>query len=296
MVTVGTFDGLHIGHQKVISELIHAAKTIDGESVVVTFFPHPRTVLQPGFDLKLILSRKEKIRFLEKMGVENLVCIEFTTEFAQTSSEDFLKKFIIEPISPKKIIIGYDHHFGKDRRGNIGFMKNMAEKYGFEVEQVEKLDLSDVAISSSKIRDAIRSGDMKTATAYLGTPYSISGIVVKGNQIGRTLGFPTANIQPEEPNKIIPSYGVYASLVEWNGKLYKGMSNIGIRPTLEDHRLTIEVNIFDFDQDIYDEFLTLVFLEYIREEKKFRDLDLLRRRLIIDKIKVKDILDDGVES
>ncbi len=295
MVTVGTFDGLHIGHQKVISELIHAAKTIDGESVVVTFFPHPRTVLQPGFDLRLILSRKEKIHFLEKMGVENLVCIEFTKEFAQTSSEDFIEKFIVAPIAPKKIIIGYDHHFGKDRRGDLGFIKNMAEKYGFEVDQVAKLDVNEVAISSSKIRDAIRGGDMRTATAYLGTPYSISGIVVKGNQIGRTLGFPTANIQPEEPKKIIPNYGVYASLVEWNGKLYKGMSNIGIRPTLEDHRLTIEVNIFDFDQDIYDEFLTLFFLEYIREEKKFRDLDLLRRRLIIDKLKVKGILEDGAE-
>lgn len=295
VVTVGTFDGLHVGHQKVISELIHSAKTIDGESVVVTFFPHPRTVLQPGFDLRLILSRKEKIHFLEKMGVENLVCIEFTKEFAQTSSEDFIKKYIVDPIAPRKIIIGYDHHFGKDRRGDMGFMKNMAEKYGFEVEQIAKLDLSDVAISSSKIRDAIRSGDMKTATAFLGSPYSISGIVVKGNQIGRTLGFPTANIQPEEPKKIIPNYGVYASLVEWRGKLYKGMSNIGIRPTLEDHRLTIEVNIFDFDQDIYDEFLTLFFLEYIREEKKFRDLDLLRRRLIIDRIKVKSVLEDGVE-
>lgn len=295
VVTVGTFDGLHIGHQKVISELIHAAKTIDGESVVVTFFPHPRTVLQPGFDLRLILSRKEKIHFLEKMGVENLVCIEFTKEFAQTSSEDFIEKFIVAPIAPKKIIIGYDHHFGKDRRGDLGFIKNMAEKYGFEVDQVAKLDVNEVAISSSKIRDAIRGGDMRTATAYLGTPYSISGIVVKGNQIGRTLGFPTANIQPEEPKKIIPNYGVYASLVEWNGKLYKGMSNIGIRPTLEDHRLTIEVNIFDFDQDIYDEFLTLFFLEYIREEKKFRDLDLLRRRLIIDKLKVKGILEDGAE-
>jgi riboflavin kinase/FMN adenylyltransferase len=295
VVTVGTFDGLHIGHQKVISELIHAAKAIDGESVVVTFFPHPRTILQPGFNLKLILSRKEKIQLLEKLGVENLVCIEFTKEFAQTSSEDFIKNYIVDPISPKKFIIGYDHHFGKDRKGNIGFMNSMAEKYGFEVEQVAMLDLSEVAISSSKIRDAIKIGDMKTATAYLGSPYSIGGIVVKGNQIGRTLGFPTANIQPDEPNKIMPNYGVYASLVEWNGKLYKGMSNIGIRPTLDDHRLTLEVNIFDFDLDIYGEYLTLFFLEHIREEKKFRDLDLLRRRLIIDRIKVKSILGDGVE-
>ena len=296
VVTVGTFDGLHIGHQKVISALIHAAKAIDGESVVVTFFPHPRTVLQPGFDLKLILSRKEKVQFLEKLGVDNLVCIEFTKEFAQTSSEDFIKNYIVDPIAPKKFIIGYDHHFGKDRKGNIEFMNSMAEKYGFEVEQVAMLDLSEVAISSSKIRDAIKSGDMKTATAYLGSPYSIGGIVVKGNQIGRTLGFPTANIQPDEPNKIMPNYGVYASLVDWNGKLYKGMSNIGIRPTLDDHRLTLEVNIFDFDLDIYGEYLTLYFLEHTREEKKFRDMDLLRRRLIIDRIKVKSILGDGVES
>jgi riboflavin kinase/FMN adenylyltransferase len=290
IVTVGTFDGLHIGHQKVIGELVRSAKKIGGQSVVVTFYPHPRKVLQPGFDLKMIISRRAKMKRFEMLGVDNLVCVEFTKAFAETTSEEFVKKYLVDPIKPKKIIIGYDHHFGKDRKGNLEFLKEMGSKYNFEVEKIEMQDIEKTAVSSSKIRYAIQHGDMHTASKFLGYHFSITGKVVRGNQLGRTLGFPTANIEPEEPDIIIPEYGVYAVLVDCNGKTYKGMSNIGIRPTLDLHKLTIEVNIFDFNEDIYGEHITIHFLQHTRPEKKFKDLDLLRRRLIIDRIKVRNIL------
>jgi riboflavin kinase / FMN adenylyltransferase len=290
VVTVGTFDGLHIGHQKVIGQLVKSAGLLGGTSVVVTFFPHPRRVLQPGFDLKMIISRKEKVLLFEKLGVDVLICIEFTKQFAETTSEEFVRKYLVEPIQPVKIILGYDHHFGKDRKGNLDFLKMMGEKYNFDVEKVEMQDIEKAAVSSSKIREAIRRGDMKTVSRFLGYHFSISGKVVKGNQLGRTIGFPTANVKPDEPDKIIPEYGVYAVLVELDNKLYKGMSNIGIRPTLDYHPLTIEAHIFDFDQDIYGREITIYFLEHTLPEKKVRDFELLRRRLIIDRIKVKKIL------
>jgi len=296
VVTVGTFDGVHIGHQKVINQLVSTAKAMDGESVIITFEPHPRQVLQPGFDLRIIITREEKIRILEKCGVDHFIIIEFTREFAQNSSEEFLRKYIVEPLKPVKIIIGYDHHFGKGRQGNIDFLMEMGAKYNFAVGQIGMQDIKHIAVSSTKIRDAIKRGDMKEVSEFLGYNYSISGIVVRGNQIGRTLGFPTANIKPDHPDKLVPANGVYAVLVEWNGKLYKGMSNIGVRPTLNLHTLTIEVNIFDFDEMIYDQTITIFFLEHTRDEKKFRDLDLLRRRLIIDKLKVQKIFGEDVEG
>jgi len=280
----------------VINELVSTAKAMNGESVVITFEPHPRQVLQPGFDLRIIITREEKIRILEKCGVDHFIIIEFTREFAQNSSEEFLRKYIVEPLKPLKIIIGYDHHFGKGRQGDFNFLQEMGEKYHFQIEQVAMLDVKQIAVSSTKIRDAIKRGDMKEVSEFLGYNYSISGTVVHGNQIGRTLGFPTANIKPDHPDKLIPANGVYAVLVEWNGKLYKGMSNIGVRPTLNLHTLTIEVNIFDFDEMIYDQTITIFFLEHTRDEKKFRDLDLLRRRLIIDKLKVQKIFGEDVEG
>ncbi len=292
VVTIGTFDGVHIGHQMVISHIVETARRLDGESVLMTFEPHPRKVVQPGYNLKLILSMEERERLFEQLGIDHLVIIHFTKAFSQLSSEEFLVEYVFKPIKPVKMIIGYDHQFGKDRKGDIHFLRQMAGKYGFAVEQVEMLDVDGAPVSSTRIREAIKTGDMKLAARLLGFHYSISGTVVMGNQIGRTLGFPTANIHPDEPEKLIPYYGVYATLVECRGKMYKGMSNIGIRPTLNEHRLTIEVNIFDFDKDIYGERIRLFFLEHTRDEKRFRDLDLLRRRLIIDQIKVRKILDE----
>jgi len=224
------------------------------------------------------------------MCVKHLLIIPFTKEFAKTSSQDFLKKYIVEPFDLKAIVIGYDHHFGKDRQGNLDFLKNMGNKYGFEVDQIPVQAFKDVPVSSSKVREAIQKGKMPEASDRLGYHYSLTGIVVKGNQVGRTLGFPTANIEPNDPNKLIPAYGVYAVLIRCRGERYGGMSNIGIRPTLKLNPLTIEVNIFDFDEDIYGETITIYFLKHTREEKKFRDLELLRRRLVIDKVKVKKIL------
>lgn len=292
VVTVGTFDGVHVGHQMVIAKVVEAARKIDGESVLITFEPHPRKVVQPGYDLKLILSMDERVKLFEELGIDHLFIIHFTKEFSQLSSEQFLRKYIFDPIHPAKLIIGYDHQFGKDRKGDIHFLRQMSAKHGFNVEQVEMEDLAGAPVSSTRIRDSIKKGDMKMASQLLGFHYSISGTVVKGNQIGRTLGFPTANIHPDEPEKLIPYYGVYASLVDYNGTLYHGMSNIGIRPTLDEHHLTIEVNIFDFNKEIYGERLRLFFVEHTRDEKRFRDLDLLRRRLVIDQQKVKKILEE----
>jgi riboflavin kinase / FMN adenylyltransferase len=292
VVTIGTFDGVHTGHQMVISHVVDTARSLDGESVLMTFEPHPRKVVQPGYNLKLILSMEERERLFEQLGIDHLVIIHFTKAFSQLSSEEFLIDHVSKPIKPVKMIIGYDHQFGKDRKGDIHFLRQMAGEHGFSVEQVEMLDVDGAPVSSTRIREAIKTGNMKLAARLLGFHYSISGTVVMGNQIGRTLGFPTANIHPDEPEKLIPYYGVYATMVECQGKMYKGMSNIGIRPTLNEHRLTIEVNIFDFDKDIYGERIRLFFLEHTRDEKRFRDLDLLRRRLIIDQIKVRKILDE----
>lgn len=290
VVTIGTFDGVHVGHQMVIRKVVDEARMLEGESVLITFEPHPRKVVQPGYDLKLILSMDERIQLFEQLGIDHLFIIHFTKEFSQLSSEEFLVRYVFQPIKPAKLIIGYDHQFGKDRKGDIHFLRQIAGKHGFGVEQVEMEDLDGKPVSSTRIRDAIKNGNMKLAGKLLGFNYSISGIVVMGNQIGRTLGFPTANIHPDEPEKLIPYYGVYATLVECEGKMYKGMSNIGIRPTLDEHNLTIEVNIFDFDKDIYGQRIRLFFLEHTRDEKRFRDLDLLRRRLVIDQVKVKKIL------
>lgn len=292
VVTIGTFDGVHVGHQMVIGKVVEAARNIGGESVLITFEPHPRKVVQPGYNLKLILSMEERVKLFEELNIDHLFIIHFSKEFSQLSSEEFLVKYIFEPIKPAKLIIGYDHQFGKDRKGDIHFLRQMAGKHGFGVEQVEIEDMDGVPVSSTRIRDAIKTGDMKLATKLLGFHYSISGKVVLGNQIGRTMGFPTANIHPDEPEKLIPYYGVYATLIEHNGVMYKGMSNIGIRPTLNDHHLTIEVNIFDFAKDVYGENLRLFFLEHTRDEKRFRDLNLLRRRLIIDRERVKKIFDE----
>lgn len=291
VVTVGTFDGIHLGHQKLISETCRRAIVAGGESVVITFDPHPRLVLQPSDGIKVINTLEEKIEVFSKMCVKHLFIISFTREFALTTSEGFLKKYIVDPLDLKAIVIGYDHHFGKGRQGNLDFLKNMGKKYGFEVDQIPVQAFKDVALSSSKVREALQNGNIPEATESLGYHYSISGVVVKGNQVGRTLGFPTANIEPDDPNKLIPAYGVYAVLVKCRGKVYGGMSNIGIRPTLKEHKLTIEVNIFDFNEDIYGEQITIYFLQHTREEKKFRDLELLRRRLIIDKVKVEKILE-----
>jgi len=293
VVTLGTFDGVHIGHQKIFTRLKEVAQKNKGETIVITFNPHPRLVLEPNnTELKFINTQKKKFELLEKAGVDHLIVLPFTKEFATISSKNFIKDFLIDKIKAKKIIVGYDHHFGRERGGSFKVLRGLAKIYDFEVEEIPAQDIKNIAVSSTKIRDALFNGDVKKANVLLGYEYSITGIVVRGNQIGRKLGFPTANIDFDDHYKLIAANGVYACKIEWNNKFYKGMGNIGIRPTLNENGLTIEVNIFDFDQDIYDEIITIYFIDRFRDEKKFKNLDFLRRRLTIDKYRTLQIFDD----
>ena len=284
VVTIGTFDGVHLGHQAIFRKMVADASKIDGETVVITFFPHPRIVLGlNNIRLRFINTQERKINLLEEAGIDYLVIIPFTREFAEISSEEFIRDFVVEKVHPVKIITGYDHHFGKDREGGYDMLMEMGKKYGFDVEKVEAQYASDVAISSTKIRKLLEAGMVKAANSLLGYEYSINGNVVKGKSIGRDLGFPTANISVADEYKLIAAVGVYACRVEYMGRIYKGMSNIGYRPTVDHGDLTIEVNIFDFDQQLYGEELVIYFVDRMRDERKFKNLDALKKQLIKDR-------------
>ncbi len=287
VVTIGTFDGVHIGHKKIIKRLIDIAKKEHGQTVIITFYPHPRTVLRlDEMDLKFINTQKEKIKIFEKAGIDNLVIYPFTKEFSKMNADDFVKNILIDKIHTKKLVIGYDHRFGNQRKGNIKRLFELSHIYNFEVEEIPEQDIKNIAVSSTKIRKALRTKDIKQANVFLGYEYSLSGIVVHGNKIGRTIGYPTANIEVDDKNKLIPANGVYSVKVEWKGKLYKGMCNIGVRPTIDHGKLTIEANIFDFDKDIYGDILTIYFVDYIRDERRFVDLDSLKNQLAYDKQRI----------
>jgi riboflavin kinase / FMN adenylyltransferase len=291
VVTSGTFDGVHLGHQKIINRLNEVAKLTDGESVVITFYPHPRSVISPDNQIVRLLSTlDEKIELLEKSGVNNLLIIPFTREFSELSSEEFIQKILIQTIGTKTLVIGYDHRFGKNREGGFDYLKLNKEKYGFNIEEISRQDIENVAVSSSKIRKALQEGDVPSADHFLGRNYSLSGVIVKGKQLGRTIGFPTANIQVREIAKLIPSDGVYAVKVYYNEKVFGGMLNIGNRPTVDGTFQTVEVNIFDFNQEIYGENLTVEFLQKIRNEQKFNGLDELKGQIAKDKITCEGIL------
>lgn len=291
VVTIGTFDGVHLGHQAVFKQMKAEAEKINGETVVITFFPHPRIVL--GLDssnLKFIKTEKKKIQHIENAGIDHLVIVEFTREFAQTSSEAFIKNLIIDKIHPKVLIIGYDHQFGNKREGSFGLLTKMGKQYGFVIKQVEAQDIGDITISSTKIRNLLKQGDIAGANKLLGHEYSITGKVVKGQSIGRNIGFPTANIEVGDEYKLIAAVGVYACRVHCLDHIYKGMSNIGFRPTVDHGNLTIEVNIFDFDKDIYGKEITISFVERMRDEHKFENIEALKTQLAKDKIHALRIL------
>lgn len=291
VVTTGTFDGVHIGHQKILNRLKEIAQTIGGETVIITFFPHPRLVLYPeDNNLKLINTLEEKIQLLEEMGIDHLIIIPFTPEFSRLTSEQFIRQILIEKINTKKLVIGYDHHFGRNREGSFEHLKQYAPQYGFEVEEIPEQDIDDVAVSSTKIRAAVENGDIHTANTYLGYPFSISGKVIKGDQIGRTLGYPTANIQLEQSYKLLPADGIYAVTVIHEQLSYKGMLYIGHRPTINGMTRNIEVNIFDFDKDIYDDSIAIQLLHFIRGDHKFKSLDDLTIQLQKDEVAAKSIL------
>ena len=294
VVTIGTFDGVHLGHQKVIENLKKISKNSSGESVVFTFHPHPRTVVSSrDGSLRLLSTQEEKIVLLQKMGIEHLIVYPFTREFSKLTYDEFVRKILVEQMNLNSLVIGYDHHFGKGRQGDFESLALLSRQLGFKIERLDELTLGDKVISSTKIRKALEEGEVHKANQYLGYQYILMGKVIEGRQLGRKLGFPTANIEPLDPLKLVPGNGVYAVRVEIYGTIYKGMLNIGVRPTVDynaDHR-SIEVNIFDFDKDIYHSQITLHFVEKLRNEQKFPNLEALREEMIRDKERTLKLLE-----
>ncbi len=291
VVTTGTFDGVHVGHRKIIDRLNEIAKKVKGESVLLTFHPHPRMVLFPDdHGLELITTMEEKIQLLEEAGVQNLIIHPFTKEFSRTTSIDFIRDILVDRLGTSVLVIGYDHHFGRNREGSFEHLRESGPLYGFEVEEISVQDVDDVAVSSTKIRKALQEGDVLTASKYLAYPYQIAGKVIHGDKLGRKIGFPTANVLVEDSAKVIPANGVYACYVFYNGKKLKGMLNIGTRPTVKGKARRIEVHLFDFAGELYGSRLVLQLIDRIRDEKKFDDVEQLKLRLSIDKNLAEGIL------
>jgi riboflavin kinase/FMN adenylyltransferase len=283
IVTIGTFDGVHLGHQKIVAQITKNAHALNCESLVLTFFPHPRMVLQEGTEMKQLNTLNEKIALLDNLGIDNLVVHPFDKEFSRLTAEEFVKKVLVDVFNIKKIIIGHDHRFGRNRTATIDDLINFGETYGFEVEQISAKEINEVAISSTKIRNALLEGNIELAANYLGYDYSFTGIIIKGKQLGRTIGYPTANITIEEDYKLIPNNGVYIAKSVLNGKTVFGMMNIGTRPTVDGTKQTIEINFFDFKQDLYGQKITISLLHRMRSEQKFESLDALKNQLGKDK-------------
>src|SRR5436190_2578549 len=280
VVTSGTFDGVHLGHQKILSRIKDVAARISGETVVITFWPHPRLVLKPDDQtLKLLNTFEEKAELLKEQGIQHLLRIPFTKEFSQLSSSDFIKNILVETIGTRKLVIGYDHHFGKNREGSFEQLKIDAPKYGFELEEIPRQEIDNMAISSSKIRHDLEVGNVTEAHHLLGRTYTLSGRVVTGDRLGRVLGFPTANIDIDSHYKLVPADGIYAVVVKHSGKEFGGMIYIGNRPTIEGSQRSIEVNIFNFDRDIYGEELKVSFEKLLRLDAKFNNLEELKAQL-----------------
>lgn len=284
VVTTGTFDGVHTGHRVIINRLNEIAAKENGESVLLTFYPHPRMVLFPDdIDLKLLTTQEEKIALLEKAGIKHLIIHPFTKEFSRLTSLQFIREILVNKIQTKKLVIGYDHHFGRNREGSFEHLKESGPLYGFSVEEIPAQDVDSIAVSSTKIRQSLHDGNVKTAGEFLGYDYTLSGKVIHGEKKGRGLGFPTANISVENRYKLIPAIGIYAVHVLLDGKTYNGMLYIGYRPTLNGRYQSIEVNIFDFDNDIYGKQITVQFKDRIRDDMKFDMMEELQAQLHRDK-------------
>jgi riboflavin kinase/FMN adenylyltransferase len=287
VVTIGTFDGVHIGHRKIISGIKELAESTGGETVILTFFPHPRMILHPEDEsLKLITTIAEKAELMERLGVDHLIITPFSRDFSNQSAESYIRDVLVNKIGTKKIVIGYDHRFGKDRQGGFEDLQRLGPVYGFDVVEIPEQDINEVAISSTRIRNALLSGDIHLANSFLGYPFFITGKVVRGDQIGRQLGYPTANIVVEEKYKLIPGDGIFAVTVIVAGQKYKGMAYIGSRPTVNGLTRNIEVNIFDFNEEIYNQTIRMEFHHYIRGDVKFSSLDELKLQLAQDKVDV----------
>ncbi len=289
VVTIGTFDGIHFGHKSIIERVKQIAKNIGGKAVVLTFFPHPRMVLHPeDTTIKLLNTINERIAILEEMGIDDLIIMPFTLEFSQMSAIDFTTEILVKAINIHTLVIGYDHHFGNNREAGLPEIKNFAKQYNFSVEEIPEQDINEVAVSSTKIRKALNIGDISTANAYLTQPYTLTGTVVEGDKIGRTLGYPTANVHIAESYKLIPADGIYAAEVLVMNKIYKGMLYIGRRPVLNGLDTRIEVNIFDFNEDIYAKSISLKLMQYIRPDMNLSSLQVLTSQMAMDKIAVID--------
>lgn len=282
VLTTGTFDGVHIGHQKIIKHLREVANQCNGETVLLTFDPHPRSVLQPDAEVKMLTGMDEKIALLERFGLDHLIIHPFSKEFSRTTSLEFVRDLLVNKLGVQKLVIGYDHHFGRNREGSFEHLKEFGPMYGFDVEEIQALDVDHVNVSSTKIRKALLEGDLDTARTYLSYDYSLTGTVVKGKQLGRDLGYPTANIDVVQQTKLIPKNGVYAVICEVNGLAYHGMLNLGTNPTVDNGGIKLEVHLFQFSNDIYGERLKVTFKHRIRDEQKFESIDALKQQLKSD--------------
>ena len=290
VATTGTFDGVHLGHRKILNQLVAKAKKVGGESVLLTFSPHPRIVLQPDVELELLSSENEKISLLEKTGIDHLIIHPFTREFSRTQSLDFVREFLVNKIGVKHLVIGYDHHFGRNREGSFDHVKEFGPIYGFEVEEIAAFDIDQVNVSSTKIRNALAEGNVELANMYLGAPYSISGRVIKGNQIGRTIGFPTANIECDFMQKLLPADGVYAGKLHVNGHTYNAMANLGSRPTIGSKQRKLEVHCIGTDIHLYESEVRFELFKFLRGIEEFANLEALKKQLEVDKKEAKLVL------
>lgn len=306
VVTIGTFDGVHVGHQKILSTLRESARASGGETVLLTFFPHPRLILHPEDDsLRIISDIDEKIQRLADAGIDHLIITPFTRDFSNLSPEEYIREVLVGKIGTKKIIIGYDHRFGKDRTGSLKDLLDYADIYGYSVEQIPEQDINDVAVSSTKIREALIKGDIETANIYLGYPFQLTGKVIRGDQLGRRIGYPTANLQVQESHKLIPAYGIYAvktAIIEpidiRTGpyttpppeRVLYGMGYIGTRPTVDGVSRSIEVHLLDFNTDIYGETLRVKFLHFVRHDQWFDNMEEMVQQMALDERKVRELL------
>ncbi|MBN4070166.1 bifunctional riboflavin kinase/FAD synthetase [Olleya sp. AH-315-F22] len=290
VVTIGTFDGVHIGHQKIIKRLVKIAKSNNLQSVVLTFFPHPRMVLQKDANIKLINSIDEKAQLFDNLGLDYLVVKEFTKAFSRLTALEFVKDILVNKLRIKHVIIGYDHQFGRNRTANINDIKEYGELYDFKVTEISAQDIDEVTISSTKIRNALNEGDIKTANTFLGYNFMLTGAIVKGKGLGKQIGFPTANLLIEEAYKLIPKSGVYVVNSNYNGKIIFGMMNIGTNPTVGGKTQSIEIHFFDFNQDIYNKKIIIELLKRLRDEQKFESIEALQTQLYKDKFNALDYI------
>lgn len=283
IVTLGTFDGVHIGHNAILDKICKAAQQENLESVILTFFPHPRLIVSNNYDIKLLNTIEEKAILLEKKGIQNFIVHPFDKTFSELSPREFVTQVLVDKLNIQKIIIGHDHKFGKDRAADFNDLINFGKEFGFEVEEISAQQINEVSVSSTRIRNALLEGNVSLAKDYLGYPYLLTGNVVKGNQLGRTINFPTANIEIPEEYKLIPKNGVYIVTANVSNQTVFGMMNIGVKPTLGENKRSIEVHLLDFDADIYNQKIQVHILEKLREEQKFESFQTLQVQLEKDK-------------